>query len=167
MVPDQVQQLGHAEQLITRCLRRWVVGAVTGDTRHWNLVWNDLASALGPGRGREALSALDKLVRRSCSGDAGKFRCHVPCCPFVGREELVMLALLSACQSGDGVAVRTAAEELVGSDPQGGIIEAAGGLARQIEAAGLILPRRETLACAPPLPAAACHRVTADGHTIH
>ena len=151
MAPDTVLQLGETEQLVTRSLRHWVVGAITGDARHWNRVWNDLAGALGQARAREALTALDKLVRLACTGEPGRFRCHPPCCRFLGSDELDLLAILSACQAGDRDTGAALAHNLVAPQHHAEFVSLAATLAREIGAAGLILPRRRS-ACAEPVP---------------
>lgn len=151
MAPNEVFALGETEQLVTRSLRHWVVGAITGDARHWNRVWNELAGELGQARARSALTALDKLVRLACTGEDNGFRCHPPCCRMLGRDELNLLALLSACQAGDQETSHRLAEALVGPGRCPDFMEAAAALACEIGAAGLILPRRRDLGEVPVL----------------
>jgi len=144
--PARMDELGEAERLIASSLRRWIAGHADSDPRHWQAVWNGLAGALGAADGREALGALESLVRVLWNGARRPVRYHRPCCTMLGPDEFrIVTTLVAACQGGRWPAARGHAEWLVDGDGVGDLLHAASRLARALARQGRTLSPRHPL----------------------
>lgn len=99
--PLMFEDLWAGEKLLTWAFRHWIVGRQTRDPRHMALVANDFTRICGDTDGRRALAGLAHFTDTLRGGAFRTIYHHQPCCPCVGEDELTVLAIFAACQSGD------------------------------------------------------------------
>lgn len=95
--PVQPVELNHAEHLVLRAVRAFVVGR--GDCltlRH------TLAALCGP-RTDQTLCALMVAVRLLALRSRRRLRVHLPGCGVISADELMLLSALAATQGRDGL----------------------------------------------------------------
>ena len=139
--PETTERLAPGESLVLRAFRHWVAGLADGHTAQLSLAWNGLATALGPARGRLALSALSGLIR-DLQHTRRRLRHHHPGCSCLTGDEVAVLAFVGACQRREWVLARSLAEWLVLGDGVGGLLESGARLGRALTEAGLGYPPR-------------------------
>jgi len=153
-----LSHLEPSQRLLIYGLRRWIMGLHERGAWHWSLAWDAFAVELGPTISREALRALDALVRELAASSRRRFRYHHPCCPLLTPDEVTVLGLAAACQAENAVHREAVAHWLV--HPRGfeRLIRAGSDFAAALAAADLRLEaplaaRREAVATAGPLTA--------------
>ena len=142
--PQATSELSEAEAFVLRCLRRWLVGLEARDTRHWSVVWNDLAGRYGSEDARLLLSGLTALVRGLCGYARRSILHHRPCCGLVSADEACLLALIADCQRGDDFAADSRAAWLVTAAGTAEVTAAADDMAAILTAHGHDLGRPAT-----------------------
>lgn len=155
--PETVSGLGPGETVVLRAFRYWVVGVGDGHPGQLSLAWNELASALGPVRGRRALGALTGLIRELAHARR-RLRHHQPCCSCLTGDEIAILGFVGACRRREWTLARGLAEWLVVADGVAGLLECGARLGGALAEAGFEAPPRHR---SPP-PRASAPEVTAD-----
>ena len=143
--PETTDSLMQAEALVLRAFRYWVAGLADGHAGQLSLAWNELATGLGPARGRLALSALSGVIRE-LQNARRRLRHHPPCCSCLTGDEVSVLAFVGACQRRDWTLARGLAEWLVVADGVGGLLESGARLGRVLAEAGFEAPARHDAA---------------------
>lgn len=81
--------------------RRWATGYASGNTDHWNEVWNFYAKELGAKDGRHALNALISFVKKTAICAKCPLRMFKVDSTHICRDEALILCLISSMQTGD------------------------------------------------------------------
>jgi len=92
------------ERLVLEGYRRWAAGYATGNTSHWNDVWNLYATELGTKEGRHALDALISFVKKTATCAKCPLRMFKVESTQICRDEALILCLISSMQAGDETA---------------------------------------------------------------
>jgi hypothetical protein len=141
-VPESPGHLDACERLLIRCFRRWTSGIARSDPTALEASWKELADAVGPAWARSILDAMSSLVFRLAGAGRRIIRHHHPCCPRLTVDELRLIRLVAASQHGAKAAAEAAAEELLGAEGVGPVVEGAADLAAAFAAAGQFFPER-------------------------
>jgi hypothetical protein len=89
-------ELPDVEQAAVACLRLWCDG-----TAAQARLWGDLAGALGPGHGRTALKALERLLDLIVTHGRRPLMRHGLDCRCVGGDECAFAHLVAAAAGGE------------------------------------------------------------------
>lgn len=97
---QEMADLGHAERFLVWALRRWAMGLLGNNARHWTFVWYEFETQLGDIDGKAGLANFAKMSR-ALQLYALRPRVHQhPCCPAVARDETWFVDLVAAFQAG-------------------------------------------------------------------
>ena len=92
------------ERLVLEGYRSWAMGYTSGNTDHWNEVWNLYAKELGPKDGRHALNALMSFMKKTAICAKCQLRMFKAGSAHICRDEALILCLISSIQGGDDAA---------------------------------------------------------------
>lgn len=161
--PTSTSELDPAERLVVRSFRRWVLGLKQNTADHWDYVWEEFASQLGPQDGRDALSGFAGMVKALQCNARRRICYHQPCCPYLGADEVSIVCFVAACQNGELCLARSLVEWLIKSEGTEEIIEAGRRLAEGMHRHGLTFPER----CGAPSIPAETFDVPQSGTMLH
>lgn len=92
------------ERLVLEGYRSWAMGYTSGDTDHWNEVWNLYARELGIEDGRHALNALMSFMKKTAICAKCPLRMFKAGSAHICRDEALILCLIASIQRGDEAA---------------------------------------------------------------
>ncbi len=141
-LPDcrEVGDLTMQERLLLHVYRQWLRGVTTRDARHWQFAWCEMSTAMQPAVAREALGALERLLRVIAGHATRIVSFHPPCCGLLAEDEHLILGLIASAQHGRPRQLEATAARLVSPVGISGVAEAAETLAGALAAGGLHLP---------------------------
>ena len=149
--PRRLSELAPGEQLLLRSLRHWLVGYHTNDATHWAWVMHELERAFDAEVAHAILAGIEKVLRSICNYSRRPVQHHQPCCPCLGNDEALLMALVAACQAHDPRAAARIAVGFVGpADGVGDLIAAGSALGAALQRGGQHLPH----SASPHVPAA-------------
>lgn len=91
-----------ADRLVVEGIRRWMAGYSTGDIGCWELAWSLYERELGSARARRPITELSCYARAVHTHGARRFCLFPYDCPKTCQDECLLVALVSAAQSGKG-----------------------------------------------------------------
>ncbi len=136
----QIAALAPSQTLLLSIYRRWLKGLECRDSRHWEAAWREASRSLGQDAGRDALSALECLLRRIAGHALRSVSYHPPCCGYLAEDECLLLEAVAAAGQRESEALFA---QLVGAQGLGAVGQAARDLSRAFAAGGHALPRLE------------------------
>jgi hypothetical protein len=134
---DQVGDLTEPEQLVLRCLRRWLAGGT-----HREMLWRMLSHDIEPGEARVALKGLEAMIRVLTMHAHRNIAYHQPCCPCIGPDEVGLLTLVTAVQREQPELARLVAGTFVRHDGIKVLLAAADVFASTLKRCACELPLR-------------------------
>ena len=138
----QMRDLAESERLIIDIYRRWIAGMRSNDNRHWSVVWMELSDAFGIKSARAILGGLQSVILGIGSSSRRPVRLHPPCCGFVCPDELLVINLVWACQSGNYALARSTAEWMVSCNGRASLLEGGRRIADALTEREILLPER-------------------------
>jgi hypothetical protein len=135
--PTLLSELELPERLVVWAFRCWIA-----PTSLKGYVHREFLRRFGSRGCERALGEFARFVE-ALHGEAQRLlHFHHPCCPCVGRDELVILALLASAQAADNEALRAAAVSLTASSRIAPLLSASRVLAARMADNDLFLPAR-------------------------
>ncbi|HWA42363.1 MAG TPA: hypothetical protein VHA10_04075 [Hypericibacter adhaerens] len=135
--PALLAELELSERLMVWAFRCWIA-----PTSLRGYIVREFTRRFGA---RDCEPALQEFVRfvEALHGQTERvLHFHHPCCPCVGRDEMVILGLLASAQSGDNEGSRAAAFALTGSNRISALLSASRVLSARMADNDLFLPAR-------------------------
>lgn len=135
--PTTLSELDLAERLVVWSFRRWVSG-----TENWALVEHEFRRQFNDASVHGALRSFAMFVEALRCHARRIIRYHQPGCPCLGCDEVCVLTVITAAQSGDMNLAKATGRWLVKAEGLDALMQAARDLARAMAAQDLRLPRR-------------------------
>ena len=136
---SETKGLNGRQWLVLYVYRHWIKGLTTGDPRHLEFAWSEIATASGPAPARRVLRALEALLGAFRDHARRRISYHPPCCGLLAADEREMLCLLASLQRGRREAAEASLRGMVLPTGQASVLNAADALAEALSAAGLDL----------------------------
>jgi hypothetical protein len=134
---DRAGDLTEPEQLVLRCLRRWLAGGAQRE-----MLWRLLTHELPAADARTALGGLEAMIRVLTAHAHRNIAYHHPCCPCVGPDEVGLLTLVTAVQREQPEMARLVGANFVRPDGMRMLLAAADMFASALKRGARELPLR-------------------------
>jgi hypothetical protein len=135
--PTTLGELDLAERLVVWSFRRWVSG-----TENWALVEHEFRRQFADGAAHGALRSFAMFVEALRCHARRVIRYHQPGCPCLGCDEVCVLTMITAAQSGDMNLAQATGRWLVRPEGLEGLMDAAEALGQAMARQDLHLTRR-------------------------
>lgn len=135
--PTSLQELSEGERLVLWAFRRWVSGR-----EHLPMLAREFARQFRQSEARPALIALDAALTGLTRHARRTIVYHQPCCACLGADEVCLISIVAALQSGARHAARIMAQWLVRIDGVDGFTSALDEFADCLNGSGHDLPYR-------------------------
>ncbi|WP_300300812.1 hypothetical protein [Ferrovibrio sp.] len=135
--PTHVQDLSDGERLVVWAFRRWVSGP-----QHLSLLAREFDRQFRRSEARPALQALDAALTGLTRHARRTIIYHQPCCGCLGADEVCLISIVAALQSGAQHAADAMAQWLVRREGVAEFIAALDDLAECLSGSGHDLPYR-------------------------
>lgn len=121
-----VAQLTAPEQMVLRAIRLWM----RGPGHHWQI--RSLFGEAAPVTTRDLHRAFEAFMCNAAVSLNQQFRRHMPCCPNLGQDEALLLAVIRHAGAGHHTAATAHAQMLIHQDRVEPVTEAAAWLGEQM-----------------------------------
>jgi hypothetical protein len=140
--PTSTLDLNPTEILIVWSFRRWASGLRQNDGAHWKLIWAEFGRLFGPRDLNKALTEFITIMRMIQAHARRPMRHHQPCCPCLAPDEVMLLCLVGACQSGQTYLAQRLANWMVKPEGVTKLVQAGENLSDHMTEHALRLPVR-------------------------
>lgn len=127
------------ESVLLRAFRWWLTGTCQNDGSAQERARRELGQLIGTASAQLVLGHFDVMVRAVARHAVRSLHYHPPCCRFATPDELLLLAIVAACQGGEVAAAGALAEVVTNRAGLGATLDAASDLALSLLSAGIIL----------------------------
>lgn len=136
--PALLSELELPERLIVWAFRCWIAPVPLK-----GYIVREFSRRFGSQESERALQEFVHFVEALHGQTERTLHFHHPCCPCVGRDEMVILGLLAAAQAADNAGLRAAAFALTGSSQIASLLSTSRTLTARMADNDLFLPTRE------------------------
>ncbi|MGH6883730.1 MAG: hypothetical protein ACREFM_22600, partial [Hypericibacter sp.] len=136
--PALLSELELPERLMVWAFRCWIAPVSLK-----GYIVREFARRFGSQESERALQEFVRFVEALHGQTQRVLHFHHPCCPCVGRDEMVILGLLASAQAADNEGSRAAAFALTGSNRIASLLSASRVLSARMADNDLFLPARE------------------------
>ncbi len=136
---DPVAKLALPERTLLSAFRWWLTAESERDVAANEQARATLASLVGDAQSQVILGYYDILVRTVARHPARTLRYHPPCCPHATPDEVLLLAIIAACQGGHLAMAGSLVNLIVATEGVGAALDAASDLGLAILSGGVLL----------------------------